>query len=93
MAIIYTEHLKDRLKERCFPEDYPRKICKDPEVTYFDSATESCVAIKTLSYGGKLRKIAIFYINEGLDVKIKTIHVEDEKEIRKRVENKRYRKL
>lgn len=93
MAVVYTEHLKIRLRERGFPKNYPSEIYARPEARYKDNITGSYVAVKTLIYGGKLKKLAIFYIDDGLDVKIKTIHVEDNEEIQRRIKKMRYTEL
>jgi hypothetical protein len=85
VSIIYTPHLKLRIKERKFPYDFPKKIYTSPEAKFFDNLTKSYIAVKTLFYAGKLRKISIAYIFDGLDVKIKTIHPEKESEISNRV--------
>ena len=93
MKVIYTLHLKLRIKERKFPYDFPKKIYNNPDTIFFDNLTKSRIAVKKLLYAGKLRKISIAYIFDGLDVKIKTIHPENNTEISNRVSTGRWTKL
>lgn len=93
MVIIYTPHLKKRLKERKFPYGFPKKIYNGAEIRLYDDLRKTCIAIKKLPYGGKSRKISIAYIQEGNCAKIITIHPENDKEINKRIKNRRWIKL
>ncbi len=45
MDIIYTNHLKLRLKLRNFPEDYPKMIYSSPEQIFFDVSEKKYIAI------------------------------------------------
>lgn len=90
MKIILSKHLKVRIKERFFPSDYPEKIFKNPDKVYKDTVTGSFIAIKSLVYARKLRKISIAYILDGEDVKILTIHPEKGNEIKNRIKKGRY---
>lgn len=92
MAIIYTDHLKIRLLTRRFPQDYPKIVYNDPEQRYYDAEQQSYIAIKTLFYYGRQRKICIAYTFDGLDVKIKTIHPEKVATIKNRVTIGRWKK-
>ena len=93
MNIIYTQHLKNRLKIRNFPKDYPKNIYISPDEKYKDIEQNSFIAIKKLPYAGKMKKIMIAYIIEGKNVKIKTIYPENDKDINTRVKNLRWIKL
>lgn len=93
MAIIYSDHLNTRLTLRKFPKSYPKIIYNDPEQRYYDEDQQSYIAIKTLLYNGKQRKICIAYTFNGLDVKIKTIHPEIVAAIKNRVAKGRWKKI
>ena len=93
MAIIYSPHLNTRLTERKFPQDYPKIIYNNPEQCYYDKDQQSYIAVKTLFYYGRLRKICIAYTFDGLDVKIKTIHPEKDIAIKNRVASGRWAKI
>lgn len=44
--IIYTNHLKLRMKIRKISEDYPRKIYKNSEQEFFNNTENTHIAIK-----------------------------------------------
>lgn len=93
MAIILSNHLKTRLTLRKFPQTYPKTIYNTPEQRYYDKDQQSYIAIKTLFYYGKQRKICIAYTFDGLNVKIKTIHPEKTTTINNRVAKGRWKKI
>lgn len=93
MNLIYSYHLQNGLIARKFPKDFPKIIYNDPEEKYFDHDQQSYIAVKTLIYNGKNRKICIAYIVEGENVKIKTIHPEKESAINNRITSGRWRKI
>lgn len=90
MAIVYTNHLKRRLKERRFPVNYPTEIYNKAEVRYYDTIRCSQIAIKKMKYGGKEKKILIAYVFDSNDVKILTIHPVSNQQIQKWVGSGRY---
>ena len=53
LQIEYTDHLKLRLKIRKIQEDYPRRIYKNPEQTFYDNIEKTSIAIKKLYYNRK----------------------------------------
>jgi len=74
MDIIYTNHLRLRLKLRNFPEHYPREIYLNGEQSFFDVIEQKFIAIKKLKYNGKFRNIMIAYKQSKELVEIFTIH-------------------
>lgn len=90
--IIYSDHLKLKLKLRNFPYNYPKLIYNTPEFVFKDTRTGSFISVSTLFYNGKLRKISIAYIFDEDNVKIKTIHPESDVEINNRIKKGRYEK-
>ena len=68
MEIVYSEHLKERLKKRNIPEDYPSKIVNNPEETYEDVVSGYKIYIFSLPHKGSIRKmvVACDRINETL---------------------------
>ncbi len=78
--IIYTLHLKLRLKIRNFPENYPELIYKNPDVKFRDNFEKNKVAIKRLKYGNKFRNIMVAYEENNDKINMITIHpISDEK--------------
>lgn len=92
MRVVYTQHLSDKLRERNFPQDFPKRIFYRPDLKFKDTERESCVSIRKLPYYGRIRYISIFfeYDKNEKSVKIMTIHPETHKEIENRVEKGRY---
>jgi len=92
MKVIITKHALKRLAAREITKEMVEEIANNPEEEYYDNIEESLVAIKTMFYGGKNKKIGIFFHYEGLDVKIHTAHPESREEIKKRIKSGRYTK-
>jgi len=90
MKVIITKHALKRLVAREMTKEMVEEIVNDPEEEYYDNIEKSLVAIKTVPYGGKSKKIGIFFHYEGLDVKIHTAHPESKEEIKKRIKSGRY---
>ena len=91
--IVYRQHLLRRLKERQFPQDYPRRIYKEAKTYYLDKATGHLIAIAKLEYGGKLRNLAIVFDKIGGIIEIITIYPITDEEIKNRVTTKRWTKI
>lgn len=92
MKIIYRPHLIRRLKERKVPKDYPKQIVKEPESTYFDTITKHKIAIKRLTYGGKLKSMVVSYDIIEEIIELITIHPIKESEIKNKIISGRWRK-
>ncbi|MBI4029030.1 MAG: hypothetical protein HY376_01570 [Candidatus Blackburnbacteria bacterium] len=92
MKIIYRSHLKLRLKERKFPNSYPRKIYKESKNHYLDAKTSHKIATAKLLYAGKVRSLVISYDIILETVEIITIHPISDQEIKNKIEAGRWRK-
>ncbi len=90
--LIYTDHLKLRLRIRKIPNNYPEIIYKNPDQKFFDNLEGYNVAIKKLKYNQKLRNMMIVYEEKGKEVEIITIHPITEEKVINRVINKRWTK-
>ena len=78
--IVYTSHLKLRLKIRKIPYEYPKLILNNPEKEFFDILEKRKIAIKKLKYNKKIRNMMIVYEDNGEVLEIITIHpISDEK--------------
>ena len=68
IKIIYSEHLKRRLKKRDIPEDYPSQVINNAEETYKDVVSGYEIYILSLPHKGTIRKMvtACDRINETL---------------------------
>ncbi len=74
MNIIYTAHLKFRLKVRNIPFSLPKKIFKEAKEHYYDSLTGHYVAVHKLKFNNKIREFALTYDNKEDVIEIITIH-------------------
>ncbi len=85
MKIIYRPHLKRRIREREFPQDYPREVYKKAIQHFLDVKTNHYVAIAKLRYAKKVRNLTISYDIIGSNIEIITIHPVLSQEIKKRI--------
>jgi len=76
MSIIYTAHLKFRLKVRNIPSSLPKKIFKEAKEHYYDSLTDHYVAVHKLEFNNKTREFALTYDKKEKEdvIEIITIH-------------------
>ena len=61
MKVIYTGHLKFRIKVRQISLQLPKTIVKTAIEHYFDNQTNHYVAVKRANYAGKIRWMAVTY--------------------------------
>lgn len=90
--VVYRPHLKRRLKERKFPNNYPRLVYKNTKIKFFDTLTNHYITISKLKYAGKLRNIMISYDRMGNRIDIITIHPISDKDINTRIKSGRWQK-
>jgi len=80
VEIVYTNHLKLRLKIRNIPDNYPKIIYDNPEQKFFDTLEKNFIAIKKLKYNERIRNMMIAYEDKKGIIEIITIHpISDEK--------------
>ncbi|MEK6914670.1 MAG: hypothetical protein AABW83_03395 [Nanoarchaeota archaeon] len=91
--IIYTSHLKKRLKLRNIPYQYPNIIFENSDERFFDVLENKYIAVKKLKYNGKLRDMLIAYESRNGYVEIITIHPIREDQIANRMISGRWLKI
>ncbi len=74
MNIVYTAHLKFRLKVRDIPLALPKKVFKEAKEHYYDNVTGHYVAVHKLEFDNKIREFALTYDKKGDVIEIITIH-------------------
>lgn len=72
--ILYTPHLKLRLKIRNIPFELPERIYKGASGFYYDKETAHYIAIKEVKFKGKQRELAVIYDEFPNRIEIITIH-------------------
>lgn len=88
--VVYTDHLKLRMKIRKIPKNYPKMIFEKPEQRYYDVAERNSIAIKRLRYNKKLRNMMIAYEEKNGEVDIITVHPITKEKIANRVTKGRW---
>jgi hypothetical protein len=90
--MIFTDHLKLRLKIRKTPNSYPKIIYEDPDQSFFDNLEKTNIAIKKLKYNNKLRNMMIAFDVINGNIEIITIHPITDERILNRLISGRWRK-
>ena len=74
MDIVYTAHLKFRLKVRNIPPPLPKRIFKEAKEHYYDRLTGHYVAVHKIEFEDKIREFALAYDKKEDVIEIITIH-------------------
>ena len=92
--IVYTDHLKFRIKFRHIPDSLPKEIYLEAEERYFDVQTRHVIAIKEIEFAGRLREVMVCYDEKSGDrVEIVTIHPLKAYQKLNRIKTGRWQKL
>ena len=91
MRIVYTDHLRARLKEREIPLKIVKEIFDKAEEYYLDKLRGHNIVVSTVKYQGKLRKALLAYdtISEE-EVEAITVHPITSEQIKQRVSSGRW---
>lgn len=86
MKILYTDHLKTRLKQRKIPANLVKEIFDNAKEFYWDTWRNHRIRIGKVYYRNKLRKLLLAYdkIDEE-NVEIITLHPITDGEIKQRI--------
>ncbi|TEU16314.1 MAG: hypothetical protein E3J21_10960 [Anaerolineales bacterium] len=85
MRVVYTDHLKLRLRARRIPERMPERIYREAQERYYNHATFRHVAVMSVIYHRRRRKMMIAYDEFPDRVEIVTIHPIESRQISERV--------
>ncbi|OHA87665.1 MAG: hypothetical protein A3A96_03200 [Candidatus Zambryskibacteria bacterium RIFCSPLOWO2_01_FULL_39_39] len=91
--IIYSSHLKFRIKMRNIPFLLPKQIYQNAKERYFDVATGNKVAIKRVLYNGGERDMMVAYEENTSEIILITIHPLKLLQKFNRIKTKRWKKL
>ncbi len=72
--IIYTDHLRLRMKLRGIPHELPKKVYLEAKERYSDVATGHGIAVMVCKLHGKSREMAVSYDEKNKIVELVTIH-------------------
>ena len=74
--VVYSDHLKFRLKLRKIPHLLPVQIYKLSKERYFDVLTKNFVAVKRLVHAGKNREMMVAYTETNFEITLITSPLE-----------------
>lgn len=74
MKIIYTDHLKFRLKIRKISQDLPKYILKYADEHYYDNLSRHLIAVHQVEFKGKIREMMVSYDVKKDVIELITIH-------------------
>jgi hypothetical protein len=85
VRVVYTDHLKLRLRARRIPDKMPERIYRKAKERYYNHATFRHIAVMSVIYHRRRRKMMIAYDEFPERVEIVTIHPIESGQIRERV--------
>jgi hypothetical protein len=85
VRVVYTDHLKLRLRARRIPAKMPERIHRKAKERYYNHATFRHIAVMSVIYHRRRRKMMIAYDEFPDRVEIVTIHPIESGQIRERV--------
>jgi|SRR3989344_1313132 len=92
MKLLYTDHLKSRLKQRGIPLIIVKEIFGKPLGYYWDNLRNHYVVVGEVVYKGKRRKVLAAYDKIGKEAEVITVHPITSYEIRQRLNSGRWRR-
>jgi hypothetical protein len=85
VRVVYTDHLKLRLQARRIPTEMPERIYREAKERYYNHATFLHIAVMSVIYHRRRRKMMIAYDEFPDRVEIVTIHPIESYQISERV--------
>jgi hypothetical protein len=74
LNLIYSAHLRNRLRLRNIPDDLPREIVETATERFFDKETNYYIAIKPIHVYDRLREVMVACEIERDSIRLITIH-------------------
>lgn len=90
MKLVYTDHLKTRLKQRGIQIKIVREIFENGQENYWDELRSRHIIVATVVYKEKLRKVLAAYDRIGARAEVVTVHPIGDEEIQQRLESGRW---
>jgi len=91
--IIYTNHLRLRMKLRRVPHDLPKRIYLNAKDRYWDLITLHYIAVMICDFNGKQKEMALSYDEKDKIVELITIHPIKTIQRLSRIKTGRWRKV
>lgn len=91
--IVYTEHLRFRMKLRGVPQAVPVEIWREAKERYYDRATEHSIAVMTCKIKERVREWALSYDEKEGVIQLITAHPIKELQKLSRIKTGRWQRL
>lgn len=85
MKLIFTDHLKTRLKQRKIPGKFVRDVFKQSSEKYWDKLRNHHIVVGSFLYGKITRKALVAYDIIGETLEVITIHTITDEQIKQRL--------
>ena len=93
LKIIYSPHLKFRLKVREIPRLLPKQIFQGSREHYFDNQTGKFIAASRVKYKGRMREMAVIYDRDYEEIILITTHPLKNLQKSHRIKARRWQKI
>lgn len=90
MKVLFTKHLKFRLKQRRIPTKIAREIIKTAQEYYWDALRKHHIMVAEVQYKNKLRKVLLSYDKIAGGVELITLHPIASQQIQNRLNSGRW---
>lgn len=91
--IVYTDHLRLRMKLRGIPQTLPKQIWMEAKERYYDRATQHSIAVMSCKIKDRIREYALSYDEKGEVVQLITAHPIKELQKLSRIKTGRWQRL
>ena len=91
--VVYTDHLRLRMKLRGIPKELPKHIWREPKARYYDRATQHSIAVLTCEIKGRMREFALSYDEKEGVIQCITVHPMKQLQKLSRIKSGRWQRL
>ena len=91
--IIYTDHLRLRMKLRGISKALPKQIWREAKDRYYDRATHHYVAVRACEIKARVREFALSYDEKEGVIQFITVHPLKELQKLSRIKTGRWQRL
>jgi len=90
MKLVYTDHLKTRLKQREISTELVTKVIEKNEQAFWDNLRDRHIIVSKVIYKDKARHVLVAYDKIGKNIEVVTIHPISSKEIDQKIKSGRW---
>ena len=89
-TFVYTKHLRQRIALRGIPEGLPETVYNNADAHYADTLTGMYIALKSISFQGRDRNMALVYTQSGEVISLVTMHPLRDTQVEHRIQSGRW---